>query len=392
MEENQKKILDSIAGLVATVNELKHSVELSIEVSKQASEQAQENKGRIEALQRELDREKLLNAKLSSKLEATAERLVKLESHSRRDNLLFDGVDECDPNEDCTKTLRAILKDKLLISNADQMPIVRCHRLGMKRSDATRPRTIIAKFHWYGDRMNIWQQKKKLKGTNIYMSEDFPQEIQERCRILAPVMKKARDMGKTAFMNVDTLIIDSVKYTMSDISKLPTELSPAILATPEVSEDSVAFFSAQSLLSNFFRSSFTLEGITYDCVERYYQKEKAEFFGDQLAATAIMKADNAHGCYRIGKFLEEKKDGSRWRQAKAPEVMLKGLQAKFSQNTYVKNFLCYTQDKTIIEANPRDKFWSCGLSLKNPRIASKDQWTGQNVLGNLLMKVREQLL
>ncbi len=391
MEENLSKILETMTELKTTVSDLKHTVELSLDTSRQATQQAAENKAQIEALQIELDREKLHNAKLSSKLDATCERLVKLESQSRRDNLLFDGIEECDPNEDCTQTLRSILKAKLLISNADQVQIVRCHRLGPKRENPRRPRTIIVKFHWYGDRMAVWNQRKTLKGTQIYMNEDFPKEIQERRRILAPVAKKARGMGKTAFLNVDTLILDGTKYTVAEVSKLPTELCPAQIATPHVSEDAVAFFSSQSPLSNFFQSPFVLNGVTYDCVERYYQKAKAEFFNDQLAAISIMRADTARECYRQGRNLEQKRDVSSWRQQKATEVMYKGLTAKFSQSTYLKHFLLYTEDKTLIEANPNDRYWSCGLGLKNPLVASKEDWRGENVLGNLLMKVRGDL-
>jgi ribA/ribD-fused uncharacterized protein len=395
-ENNLKEILDCIADLKSTMNDLKVSVEHSMEASKQATQLAQDNKGRIEAMQTELNQEKLVNAKLSIKLDMACERIVKMEAQSRRDNLLFDGIEECDPNEDSTSTLRNILKQKLNITNAFEIPIVRCHRLGPKREETTRPRTIIVKFQWYADRMAIWNQRRLLKSTKIYMDEDFPQEIQERRRILTPVMKKARDMGKKAFLNVDILNVEGEKYSVKDTHRLPSELSPANVATPQVSEDAVAFFGAQSPLSNFYTTPLVVEGTKYDCVERFYQREKAHFHSDQLAGIAIMRANTALDCYKIGHALDQKRaadDGTRrWRQGKAAEVMLKGLEAKFSQNTYLKNFLLATEDKRIIEANPRDKYWSCGLSLRDSRIASEEHWTGENTLGTLLMRVRGGLV
>ncbi len=392
MEENQTKILEAIGQLKTCVEDLKLSVEHSIELSQQASKQATVNTQRIEVMQTELDCEKLKNAKLALKLESMSERMIKVESQSRRDNLLIDGVSECDPKENCTITLRNVLKSKLSLGNVDQIEIVRCHRLGPKREHARRPRTIIVKFQRYSDRMRVWEQRKKLKGSEIFIEEDFPREIQERRRILAPIMKKARALGKNAFLNVDALIIDGVRYGISDIPKLSSELSPANIATPHVAEDAIAFFSSQSPLSNFFMSPFEVEGQRYDCVERYYQKEKAEFFGDQLAVGAIMKADTALECYRIGRTATQHRNITQWRQKKAHEVMYNALKAKYTQSTYLKHFLCGTEGSTLIEANQNDQYWSCGLSLKHPGIASKEQWKGENMLGNMLMKVRSEIL
>jgi len=398
MEEKQNQILESIQTLIArvdkntaTMEDIKQTLEVSFQASKEATEMAQHNQQKIKDMQVELDKEKLLNAQLSSKLDKTCERLVRLESQSRRDNLLFDGIEECDPNEDCMVTLRAILKDKLKLENADSMAIVRCHRLGSKRADSSKPRTLIAKFHWYGDRMVVWEARQKLKGSNIFINEDFPQEIQQRRQVLRPVMRKAKELNMSASLKVDNLILDGKRYTVADLSQLPTELSPAHVATPQVAEDAVAFFSGQSPLSNFYISPFVISGTTYDCVERFYQKEKAEFHGDQLAALAIMKAGSPLECHRRGRFIDSKWDMTRWRETKAKEVMMTGVSAKFTQSTFLKQFLLYTDKKLIIEANPRDSFWSCGLGLRDPMVASKQHWKGDNVLGDILMQVRHNV-
>ena len=399
IEDNQKEILDSIATLQSTVNTLqstvealKDSVEICTENSNKALEQVSSLSAKQTALQRELEQERLLTAKLSAKLETVSERLVRLESQSRRDNLLFEGIDEVVSQEDTTSTLRQVLKTKLGMQNADSIQIVRCHRLGKKLPGTSRPRTIIVKFHWYGDRMAVWGLRKNLKGTNIFMNEDFPREIQERRRILTPIMKKARDMDKTAFLNVDSLIIEDSRYTVADLCKLPDELSPATVATPEVAEGSLAFFSGQSPLSNFSRCSFTHEGQSYNSSEKLYQKQKAEFYGDMVAAQSILKAETPLECYKIGKFLDDKYDVNKWHQKKAKEAMYTALKTKFTQSPYHKQFLLSTQDKTLIEANPKDTFWSCGLGLKHRDIANEEKWTGLNVLGELLMRVRSELV
>lgn len=62
------------------------------------------------------------------------------------------------------------------------------------------------------------------------------------------------------------------------------------------------------------------------------------------------------------------------------DVMYTALTAKFTKNEYLKKLLIGTGDAEIIEAAPRDDYWGWG---KN-----KD---GQNMLGKLLMKCRDDM-
>ena len=47
------------------------------------------------------------------------------------------------------------------------------------------------------------------------------------------------------------------------------------------------------------------------------------------------------------------------------------LHAKFTQNPRLRQMLCDTGNKLIIEANPRDNFWSCGLTLFDQMFGSQ---------------------
>ncbi len=82
--------------------------------------------------------------------------------------------------------------------------------------------------------MRAWQAKQNLKGKNIYLNEDFPKVTMDKCYILQPIMKRARYNGVKAFLNVDTLIIDGIKYTIDDLTKLPSEIDRTKIATKEV--------------------------------------------------------------------------------------------------------------------------------------------------------------
>ena len=78
-----------------------------------------------------------------------------------------------------------------------------------------------------------------------------------------------------------------------------------------------------------------------------------------------------------------------WKDRKL-EVMEEGLKHKFDQNPRLKQFLLDTQTTVLLEANPKDKFWGVGMSLRNPNIRKNNSWHGkaQNHLGRLLSELR----
>ncbi len=191
-----------------------------------------QNKKDILILKTEISEQRYENAHLKTKIS-------RLESQSHRDNLLIDGQDESE-NENCTEKVRKMFKQDMKLDDLDNIQVLRCHRLQTKRM------TLIVKFQWFGYRMRVWQAKRNLKGKNIYLNEDFSKAIMDKRYILQPIMNRARDNGMKAFLNVDTLIIDGTKYTIDDLTKLPSELDPAKIATKEVGDNMLVFLGGQS--------------------------------------------------------------------------------------------------------------------------------------------------
>ncbi len=97
--------------------------------------------------------------------------MTKLESESRRDNLLIDGITE-EKEENCTEVVKKMLKDDMKLDNVDDIKVVRCHRPGHKRP-GQKSRPIIIKFHWYGDRSRVWQARTNLKGRIFTLMRTF---------------------------------------------------------------------------------------------------------------------------------------------------------------------------------------------------------------------------
>ena len=125
-------------------------------------------------------------------------KMIDLEARSRRNNLLFFGVQE-ERDENAEKTLRKFLKERLDIQAEPH--IQRVHRLGRPLGSsvigkaAGRPRPLIACFTDYNQKELIRAKRFTLQAP-FGIAEDLPGEIREARKLLAPVMKELKTQGK----------------------------------------------------------------------------------------------------------------------------------------------------------------------------------------------------
>jgi ribA/ribD-fused uncharacterized protein len=201
-------------------------------------------------------------------------------------------------------------------------------------------------------------------------------------------VKAAKKCGKKAFINVDKLVVESKEYTVDTLQQLPKNLRPQYVATPS-DNGFTFFFTEQSLLSNFSPASFKCDEKKYICSEQFLLEQKAVLFGDDTTAGKIMAAKDPYTIKRLSRDIKNIDDGKC--KAQGPHMLKKGLLAKFSQNEEHKHFLLETGETTLVECNPSDKRWSCGLHMNDPNRCDRDKWKGENWLGQLLEDIRTSL-
>ena len=132
-----------------------------------------------------------------------------LEGQTRRNNLVVDGIPEAQ-NESWKETedkVRCVINEKLHLDSS-QMVIERAHRTGNPTGySGKRPRPIMIKFLRNKDKMAVLGKAKDLKGTNIYVNEDYTEAVRQKRRELIPAMKAARERGDIAYIRHDKLIV-----------------------------------------------------------------------------------------------------------------------------------------------------------------------------------------
>lgn len=125
-------------------------------------------------------------------------------------------------------------------------------------------------------------------------------------------------------------------------------------------------------LSNFYPCLVTYQGITYQSSEAAYQAQKTL---DESIRKEFSKLD-ADSSKKAGRELELRPD---WDEVKL-EVMYEICKAKFTQNRELTTLLLETGNRKLIEGNDwDDKFWG---------VCDGE---GENHLGKILMKIRQEL-
>lgn len=142
-------------------------------------------------------------------------------------------------------------------------------------------------------------------------------------------------------------------------------------------------------LSNWYLSSFELDGIRFSSMEQYIMYNKCVEFGDTDSVKAVMATDVPAEQQKIARkaFGYNDKIWAGRRQL----VALKGLMAKFSQNEDLKTKLLDTGDAYLVECAYQDVIWACGIRLNENERFDASNWRGTNILGFALMEVRDRL-
>ena len=301
----------------------------------------------------------------------------------------------------------AVIEDRLHIEGARQrMKIVRIHRIGKMPSHPgsnKKIRPILVRFHYFPHVMEIFKKRAELKKTHgaaqeldqrrltgfsvvpnppvcTGISQDFPTSVSNIRNQLKQVLKVAKTSDKDAFLKTDQLCFKGNTYTLQQCYKIK-ELDIHSIGTVN-RQNTVLFHGRFSPFSNFYPCSFTHNGVQYNCVEQFYQHQKALHANKGFVATKILLAEDPVEIKHLGDSV----DRSNWSDTIAIGAMMTGLRCKFQQNDFLAKILVDTHGRELIECNPHDRFWGNGATIRGKKTG-KD--LGKNHLGKCLIKVRE---
>jgi ribA/ribD-fused uncharacterized protein len=132
---------------------------------------------------------------------------------------------------------------------------------------------------------------------------------------------------------------------------------------------------AYGCFSNFSAHPFKLKGKIWKTSEHYFQAQK---FAGTEHEEEIRMIDSPMVAARAGRSRQRplRED---WEVVK-DDVMREAIRAKFTQHEDLRKILLETGDAILVEHTANDRYWADG-----------GDGSGLNMLGKLLMELREQL-
>jgi hypothetical protein len=127
--------------------------------------------------------------------------------------------------------------------------------------------------------------------------------------------------------------------------------------------------------SNFSPHGFVLDELYWSTSEHYFQAQK--FIGTPyLEKLRLVKTPKEAANMGRQRTLPLRPD---WEDVK-DNIMRKAVFSKFSTNKDIQEILLSTGNEELVENSPIDYYWGCGAD-----------GSGKNMLGIVLMEVRQQL-
>lgn len=146
----------------------------------------------------------------------------------------------------------------------------------------------------------------------------------------------------------------------------------------------------KSCFSQWWLSSFEVEGVTYQTAEHWMMAQKAILFNDHSTLEKVINAKTPVLAKKMGRMVQNF-DNEIW-NAKRFEIVVEGNYHKFSQHTRLKEFLLQTNNNILVEASPVDAIWGIGMAADHKDANNPEKWRGLNLLGFALMEVRDRLM
>ena len=155
------------------------------------------------------------------------------------------------------------------------------------------------------------------------------------------------------------------------------------------------FFRSNAYFSNWYPADFVVDGIKYWCTEQYMMAKKAELFGDITIQNQIMNCHSQRDIKALGRKIRGFND-SVWFKHRE-RIVFEGNYAKFTQNSMLLSYIKGQKGKILVEASPYDKIWGIGIEClsdgsNRQYIENPFNWKGTNLLGFVLMDVRDRII
>ena len=161
------------------------------------------------------------------------------------------------------------------------------------------------RFQDYADKSTVWAARNKNSDSSLFISENFSTETELNRKKIYIIYKYAKSLEKyktKISLNGDTLIIDSNRYTVDNLIKLPPDLSPRHFY--EKSFGSFLVFSRIvsefSPFRNWYPCDIKSDAHAFRSLEQAYKFRKAVYCDDKASAVKLQHTTDPRRANELG--------------------------------------------------------------------------------------------
>ena len=235
--------------------------------------------------------------------------------------------------------------------------------------------------------INSFTVEKILCGSSVLKEEEIVEGIKEKIEKDKTSKNTKIAIAGTAILTTGVVCYLAWPYAKKYFSKKEQGNDPL----PD-SKTPILFYNKNEKyyeFTNFWdKNPIFLDGKIWPTSEHYFQAQKyTGCVNEELLKEAIRTIPTANEVYQIINGQEHHVYKQLFNDLIRPDwktvnvdIMHKAVRAKFTQHKNLKKLLLSTGKREIIENSKSDRFWGIGKDGK-----------GQNMLGKVLMQVRDEL-
>ena len=202
------------------------------------------------------------------------DRIDRLDTATRRKNLVLDGITENHDGKDNFGPLLQQLFNQIGITK--NISYDTCHRVGPLNKRRCRP--IIISFLTQADRDEVYARRINMKKTadfhDVWLNEDLGQNSRCTNTLIRPISREANRQGIPHKPSKFAIEIDNKKYNEKNFEELPPQLTLHDVKTIRIGS-ALAYQSEHSKFSNFHPCTFKVGKHIYNSVEQAYHHIRA---------------------------------------------------------------------------------------------------------------------
>ena len=209
------------------------------------------------------------------------EKVDRVDTHSRRKNLILEGVPEVGANEDVGKTIWNMFVQLNIYTGID---FDACYRQGNFSANRTRP--IVISFMKQTDRDMVYSSRMNLRKTmsykQVWIIEDLGQTSKKTRNMIRLIAKKAQAEGIDCRSGKYTLLVNKEKFDRGKLDELPPPLHPSNIKQFNLDKDTVVYQSEHAPFLNMYPVSIVVGQYNFVSLEQAFQFFKAKTMNKNL--------------------------------------------------------------------------------------------------------------